>query len=133
MTPVSTAYDFTRSGAGSYSIAAAANRFYYVDGTGTPAELFATLSDAHVTDVSGKLAVARPTKAKRVTYNGTSEPSNEGLRHALNLFLQVALPPNRLRFLLPHLLLSPTPLVHTRTPTPIMPPQPASRRGSART
>ena len=76
---MSKAYNFTASGAGSYSFAAV-NRFHYVDpATGTPVELFATHPDAHTAAVSGKLAVARPTLAKRATYNGCSSSRQTSL------------------------------------------------------
>lgn len=75
---VGAVYNFTGSGAGSYSFAAV-NRFHYVDESGAPVELFAEHPEAHVTDVSGKLAVARPTKTKRATYDSMSKLSNESM------------------------------------------------------
>lgn len=68
------AYNFTASGAGSYSIEPS-NLFHYVDASGTPVEIRASIQDAHVAKVAGKLAVARPSEpalGKRATYRSCS-------------------------------------------------------------
>ncbi|KAI0697604.1 peptidyl-Lys metalloendopeptidase [Cytidiella melzeri] len=76
---LSAAFNFTSTGPGSYSFAAS-TRFYYVDPeTSAPVELFADHPEAHTADLSGKLAVTRPTKTKRETYNGCSSSEESSL------------------------------------------------------
>ena len=69
--PVSTAYNFTRSGAGDYSIEPS-NRFTYVDGDGTLKDLYATVGDVARVELSGDLAVSQPVYHKRAPFIGCS-------------------------------------------------------------
>ena len=55
---MSTAYNFTRSGAGDYSIEPS-NLFTYVDGDGALKDLYATVEDIAEVKLSGILAVSR--------------------------------------------------------------------------
>ncbi|KAI0785486.1 hypothetical protein BC629DRAFT_521998 [Irpex lacteus] len=78
---LSTTYNFTTSGAGSYSFAAV-NRFYFVDPeTSLPVELYADHPEAHNSAVSGTLAVAKPKSnlSKRATYTGCSSSQQSAL------------------------------------------------------
>ena len=67
---VSAAYNFTRSGVGSYSIEPS-NLFTYVDGEGLPKNLYATVEDITEVKLSGNLAVSRAYK-KRATFASCS-------------------------------------------------------------
>ncbi|KAI0347608.1 peptidyl-Lys metalloendopeptidase [Trametopsis cervina] len=76
---LSTAFNFTSTGQGSYSFAAK-NQFFYVDPeTNSPVEFFADHPQAHTAAISGKLAVARPTVSKRATYTGCSSSQQSQL------------------------------------------------------
>lgn len=68
---VGDAYNFTPSGAGTYSIEAS-NLFHYVDASGAPVEIRASVNNAIVASVKGKLAVARPALSRRATYRSCS-------------------------------------------------------------
>ena len=70
--PVSAAYDFTRSGAGDYSIEPS-NLFTYVDTDGTPKDLHATVEDIVKVKLSGDLAVPRRVHNKRDFYGCSTE------------------------------------------------------------
>ena len=61
------AYNFTTSGAGTYTIEPS-NLFHYVDASGAPVEIRASVQDAAVSSVSGTLAVARLVLDRRATY-----------------------------------------------------------------
>ena len=81
---VSTSYNFTTSGAGSYSFAAV-NRFHFVDPeTSLPVEIYADHPEAHSSAVTGTLSVARPTTklAKRATFTGCSSSEQSQLNSA---------------------------------------------------
>jgi peptidyl-Lys metalloendopeptidase len=64
---VSAAYDFTRSGAGDYSIESS-NLFAYVDADGTSKNWYATVEDVAAVKLSGVLAVSR-VHGKRATFD----------------------------------------------------------------
>lgn len=64
MIQVSAAYDFTRSGAGDYSIKPS-NLFTYVDGDGTPKGLYATVEHIAKVKLSGDFVVPRHVRSKR--------------------------------------------------------------------
>jgi peptidyl-Lys metalloendopeptidase len=71
---LSTAYNFTASGSGSYTIEPS-NLFHYVDAaSSTAVPIYADVASAHVAALSGKLAVARPspTLTKRESFVGCS-------------------------------------------------------------
>ena len=61
---MATAYNFTRSGAGDYSIEPS-NLFTYVDGDGALKDLYATVEDVAKVKLSGILAVSRHVYDKR--------------------------------------------------------------------
>lgn len=132
MLTVSTAFNFTSTGQGSYSFAAK-NQFFYVDPeTNSPVEFFADHPQAHTAAISGKLAVARPTVSKRATYTGTCFRAPVR-RLDINTYHQAArAPSNRSSFLLPPPLNRTLPLhTSTRRRTRHLPP--VSRPGSAHT
>ncbi|OBZ68536.1 Peptidyl-Lys metalloendopeptidase [Grifola frondosa] len=77
---LSAAYNFTTSGAGTYTIEAL-NVFNYIDPeTNAPVEIWAD-AEAHTAAVSGKLAIVRATSTltRRATYNGCSSSEQSGL------------------------------------------------------
>jgi len=78
--PVSTAYDFTRSGAGDYIIKPS-NLFTYIDADGTPKNLYATIEDAVKVKLYGKLAVSR-VHHKRATFNDCSSSQQSDIELA---------------------------------------------------
>lgn len=82
---VGNAYNFTVSGAGSYSIAPS-NLFHYMDASGTPFEIRATMSGAAVSSVQGKLAVARTSSSlsRRATYLSCSSDRQTTLAAAIS-------------------------------------------------
>ena len=61
------AYNFTTSGAGTYTIESS-NLFHHVDASGVPIEIRASVQDAVVSSVSGTLAVVGPALERRATY-----------------------------------------------------------------
>ena len=67
---VSAAYNFTRSGAGDYSIEPS-DLFTYVGADGTPRNLYATVEDVAGVKLSGNLAVSRA-HDKRASYASCS-------------------------------------------------------------
>jgi len=70
--PVSTVYNFTKSGSGDYSIKPS-NLFTYVDPDGTPKNLYATVEDVAEVKLSGNLAVTR-VHDKRAGFLSCSAP-----------------------------------------------------------
>ena len=68
--PVSTAYNFARSGAGNYSIEPS-NLFTYVDVGGTLKDLYATVGDIAEVRLSGNLAVSRALDKRGTMINCT--------------------------------------------------------------
>lgn len=66
---MSTAYDFTQSGSGDYTIKPS-NLFTYVDADGIPKNLYATVQDTAKVKLSGDLASR--VHNKRATFNGCS-------------------------------------------------------------
>ncbi|KAI0756579.1 peptidyl-Lys metalloendopeptidase [Daedaleopsis nitida] len=79
---LSAAYNFTLPGAGKYTVEAS-NLFHYVDAENQPVEIRADV-DTHVTSVSGKLAVAKPTRTltKRASFVGCSSSRQTSLNSA---------------------------------------------------
>jgi len=77
---VSTAYDFTRSGTGDYTIKPS-NLFTYVNADGTPKNLYATIEDAAKVKLSGKLSVSRA-HYKRATFNDCSSSQQSDIELA---------------------------------------------------
>ena len=77
--PVSAAYNFTRSGAGGYSIKPS-NRFTYVDADGTLKDLYATVGDVARVELSGDLAVSRPVHYKRDQFYGCSQDERQQIQ-----------------------------------------------------
>jgi peptidyl-Lys metalloendopeptidase len=80
LTPVSEAYNFTSTGEGTYTFEAR-NLFYVVDADNKAVTLFAD-SNAHTSELSGKLAVATPTVTRRATYRGCSSTQQTQLGSA---------------------------------------------------
>ncbi|KAF8652383.1 hypothetical protein AX16_004411 [Volvariella volvacea WC 439] len=74
---LSQAYNFTSSGEGAYDFEAR-NLFHIVDADNKLVPVYAS-SEAHSAKLTGKLAVARPTIAKRATYNGCSSTQQSNL------------------------------------------------------
>lgn len=72
--PVSTAYNFTRSGAGDYTIEPS-NLFTYVDADSILKDLYATVEGVAEVTLSGNLAVPR-SRDKRASFTGCS-PENQ--------------------------------------------------------
>ena len=77
---VSTAYDFTRSGAGDYTIKPS-NLFTYVDADGIPKNLYASVEGSAKVKLSGKLAVSRA-HHKRATFNDCSSTQQSDIELA---------------------------------------------------
>ena len=75
---VSAAYDFTRSGAGDYSIEPS-NLFTYVDADGTPKDLRAIVTDLAKVKLTSDLAVPRRVQGKRAGTHGCSGSQREKL------------------------------------------------------
>ncbi|KAH9858230.1 peptidyl-Lys metalloendopeptidase [Lenzites betulinus] len=77
---LSAAYNFTSSGATTYTVEPA-NLFHFVDPSTNEAVEIRADAEAHVADVKGKLAVPRPTPtlAKRATYNGCTTAQKSAL------------------------------------------------------
>jgi peptidyl-Lys metalloendopeptidase len=65
---VSAAYDFTKPGAGDYTIEPS-NLFTYVDADGTPKNIYATVDETAKVKLSGTLSFPRAHR-KRATFNG---------------------------------------------------------------
>ena len=77
---VSAAYNFTRSGAGNYSIEPS-NLFTYIDADGTPKNLYATVEDAAAVKLFGNLAVSRIYK-KRASFDSCTPTMESQLNSA---------------------------------------------------
>jgi peptidyl-Lys metalloendopeptidase len=80
-TPVSAAYNFTRSGAGDYSIGPS-NLFTYVGAGGTPKNLRATVEGIAAVKLSGNLAVSR-VHDKRTLFPSCSATMQSKLKTAI--------------------------------------------------
>ena len=78
---VSSAYDFTHSGAGDYSFEPS-NLFAYIDGDGTPKELPATVEGIAKVNLSGDLAVSPPAAEKPPTFANCTKTQQAKLRAA---------------------------------------------------
>jgi len=79
---VSAAYDFTRSGAGYYSIKPS-GLFIYVGGDGTPKGLYAIVEDVAEVKLSGNLAAPR-IHDKRASFIGCTSARQSQLRTAIS-------------------------------------------------
>ena len=75
---VSEAYNFTLSGEGSYTFEAR-NLFYIVGADEKAVPIYADAVEAHTAQVSGKLAVARRSVARRATFEGCSSSEQSSL------------------------------------------------------
>ncbi|KAF5379072.1 hypothetical protein D9615_005979 [Tricholomella constricta] len=77
---LSEAYNFSKSGEGSYSVEAN-NLFYIVDSSNNAVPIYAN-ADAHRAKLTGKLAVTRRAEVKRATFNGCSSTQQSQLNTA---------------------------------------------------
>ena len=80
--PVSSAYDFTHSGAGDYSVEPS-NLFTYVDGGGTPKVLHATVEGIAKVRLSGGLGVSQHIHDNRGAFIGCKDTDRQRIEAAV--------------------------------------------------